>query len=108
MRTAQEIAAYWARLEPLPPPQICDEVRFCRRDKTHKADVKIITLNIVSPELRFLLLEEEVVGGEEGRRRDEREGEKMQWFLSAGRLSILKNKEENKKVEDKQKNGVAV
>ena len=37
--------------------QICDEVRFCRLDKTYKADIKRITLNIVSPEKRFLVLE---------------------------------------------------
>ena len=49
-RTAQGIATYWARLERLSPTQICDEVRFCRLDKTYKADVKRITLNIVSPE----------------------------------------------------------
>ena len=28
-RTAQGTATYWARLEPLSPMQICDEVRFC-------------------------------------------------------------------------------
>ena len=39
------------------PNQICDEVRFCRLDKTYKADIKIITLNIVSPEKRLLVLE---------------------------------------------------
>ena len=37
--TAQGIAAYWARLEPLSPLQICDEVRFCGLDKTYKADI---------------------------------------------------------------------
>ena len=37
--------------------QICDEVRFCRLDKTYKADIKRITLNIVSPEKRLLVLE---------------------------------------------------
>ena len=66
-RTAQGIAAYLARLEPLSPMQICtaqglstcwarlepllpthDEARFCRLDK--------IALNIVSPENRLLLL----------------------------------------------------
>ena len=39
------------------PNQICDEVRFCRLDKTYKADIKTITLNIVSPEKRLLVLE---------------------------------------------------
>ena len=52
-RTAQGIAACWARLEPLQPAQICDEVSFCRLDRTYKADVKRITPNIVSPELQF-------------------------------------------------------
>ena len=37
--------------------QICEEVRFCRRDKTYKADIKRITLNIVSPKKRLLVLE---------------------------------------------------
>ena len=40
-RTAQGTATYWARLE----LQICDEVRFC------------VTLNIISPEKRLLVLE---------------------------------------------------
>ena len=35
-RTAQGTAAYWT--------QICDEVRFCRLDKTYKADIKRVTL----------------------------------------------------------------
>ena len=48
---------FCARLEPLLPTQICDEVRFCRLDKTYKADVKRVTLNIVSPEKRLLVLE---------------------------------------------------
>ena len=56
-RTAQGIASYWARLEPLSPAQTCDEVRFCSLNKTYKADVKRITLNIVSPEKRLLVLE---------------------------------------------------
>ena len=56
-RTAQGIATYWARLEPPSPTQMCDEVRFCKLDKTYKADIKIITLNIVSPEKRLLVLE---------------------------------------------------
>ena len=56
-RTAQGIAACWARLEPLSPMQICDEVRFCRLHKTYKADIKRVTLNIVSPEKRLLVLE---------------------------------------------------
>ena len=43
--------------EPLSPMQICNEVRFCRLDKTYKADIKRITLNIVSPEKRLLVLE---------------------------------------------------
>ena len=37
--------------------QICDEVRFCRLDKTYKADIKRVTLNIVSPEKRLLVVE---------------------------------------------------
>ena len=37
--------------------QICHEVRFCRLDKTYKADVKRVTLNIVSLEKRLLVLE---------------------------------------------------
>ena len=37
-----------ARLEPPSPMQICDEVRFCRLDKTYKADIKRVTLNIPS------------------------------------------------------------
>ena len=45
-------------LEPLSPIQICDEARFCRLDKTYKADIKRVTLNIVSPEKRLLVLEE--------------------------------------------------
>ena len=36
--------------------QVCDEVRFCRLDKTHKADIKRITLNIVSPEKWLFVL----------------------------------------------------
>ena len=56
-RTAQGIASYWAQLKPLSPAQICDEVRFCRLDKTYKADVKRITINIVSQEKRLLVLE---------------------------------------------------
>ena len=56
-RTAQGSTTYWARLEPLLPNQIFDEVRFCRLDKTYKADIKRITLNIVSPEKRLLVLE---------------------------------------------------
>ena len=56
-RTAQGIATYWARLEPLSPTQICDEVRFCKLDKTYKANMKRIALNIVSPEKRLLVLE---------------------------------------------------
>ena len=56
-RTAQGIATYWARLEPLSPTQICNEVRFCRLDKKYKADIKRITLNIVSTEKRLLVLE---------------------------------------------------
>ena len=32
-------------------------MRFCRLDKTYKADVKRITLNIVSQEKRLLVLE---------------------------------------------------
>ena len=47
----------WARLEPLSPTQIFDEVRFCRLDKTYRADINIITLSIVSPEKRLLVLE---------------------------------------------------
>ena len=42
-RTAQGLATYWARLEPLSPMQICDEVRFCRLEKTYKADIKRVT-----------------------------------------------------------------
>ena len=57
-RTAQGIASCWARLEPLLPNQICGRVRFCGLDKTYTADVKRITLNIVSPEKRLLVLEE--------------------------------------------------
>ena len=56
-RTAQGLATYWARLEPLSPTQMCDEVRFCRLDKTYKADIKRITQNIVSQEKRLLVLE---------------------------------------------------
>ena len=56
-RTAQGMATHWARLEPLSPMQICDEVRCCRLDKTYKADIKRVTLNIVSPEKRLLVLE---------------------------------------------------
>ena len=56
-RTAQGMATYWARLEPLSPMQICDEVRFYRLDKTYKADIKRVTLNIVSLEKRLLVLE---------------------------------------------------
>ena len=41
-RTAHGSASCWTRLEPLLPTQICDEVRFCRLDKTYKADVKRI------------------------------------------------------------------
>ena len=55
-RTAQGIATYWAQLEPLSPMQICDEVRFCRLDKTYKAD-KRIRRNIVSQGKRLLVLE---------------------------------------------------
>ena len=33
------IAAYWDRLEPLSPTQKSDDVRFCRLDKTYKADI---------------------------------------------------------------------
>ena len=55
-RTAQGLTTYWARLEPLLPTQICDEVRFCRLDKTFQTDVKRVTLNIVSPEKRLLVL----------------------------------------------------
>ena len=47
----------WARLEPLSPTQIFDEVRFCRLDKTYRADINISTLSIVSPEKRLLVLE---------------------------------------------------
>ena len=36
-RTAEGIATYWARLEPLSPTHICDEVPLCRLDKTYKA-----------------------------------------------------------------------
>ena len=54
-RTAQGTVTYWARLEPLSPMQICDEVRFCTLDKPCKADIK--TLNIVSPEKQLLVLE---------------------------------------------------
>ena len=36
---------------------MCDMVRFCRLDKTYKAYIKRITLNIVSPEKRFFVLE---------------------------------------------------
>ena len=57
MRTAQGLSTYWARLELLLPNQICDEVRFCSLDKTYKADIKRITLNIVSPQKRLLVLE---------------------------------------------------
>ena len=32
--------------------------RFCRLDKTYKADVKRVTLNIVDPEKRRLVLED--------------------------------------------------
>ena len=53
-RTAQGSPTYWV-LEHLLPNQICDEVRFCRLDKTYKADMKKITLNIVSPEKRLLV-----------------------------------------------------
>ena len=56
-RTAQSIASYCVRLELFLPMQICDEVRFCRLDKTHTADVKRVTLNIVDPEKRQLVLE---------------------------------------------------
>ena len=56
-RTAQGTATYWARLEPLSPMQICDEVRFCRLDKTYKADIKRVTLYMVSREKRLLVLE---------------------------------------------------
>ena len=48
---------FCARLEFPLPNQICDEVRFCRLDKTYKADVKRVTLNIVSPQKRLLVLE---------------------------------------------------
>ena len=56
-RTAQGLSTYRARLEPLLPNQIFDDLRFCRLNKTYKADIKIITLNIVSPEKRLLVLE---------------------------------------------------
>ena len=36
-RTAQGIATYWARLEPLSRTRICEEVRFCRLDKTYSS-----------------------------------------------------------------------
>ena len=55
-RTAQGIVSHWARLEHRLPTQMCDEVRFCRLDIKYKADVKKITLNIVSPEKRPLVL----------------------------------------------------
>ena len=38
-RTATSLSTCWARLEPLSPDQICDEVRICRLDKTYKATV---------------------------------------------------------------------
>ena len=44
-----------ADLEPLSLMQICDEVRSCRLDKSYKADIKRVTLNIVSPEKRLLV-----------------------------------------------------
>ena len=65
-RTAQGTATYWARLEPLSLNQMYDEVRFCRLDKTYKADIKRITLNIVFPEKRLLVLEK--LGQTEGER----------------------------------------
>ena len=55
-RTAQGHSTYRARRVPLLPNKICDEVRFCRLDKTYKADVKRIKLNIVSPEKRLFVL----------------------------------------------------
>ena len=46
----QSIGSDWARMVLLSPMEICDEVRFCRLDKTYKADHKRITLNIVDAE----------------------------------------------------------
>ena len=56
-RMAQGLSTCWARLEPLLPNQISDKVGNCRLDKTYKADIKRITLNIVSPEKRLFVLE---------------------------------------------------
>ena len=56
-RTAQSTATIWARLEPFLPMQICRKVGFCTLDKTYKADIKRVTLNIVSPEKRLFVLE---------------------------------------------------
>ena len=66
-RTAQGLSTYWARLEPFLPNQIGDEVRFCKLNKTYKAEIKRITLNIVSPEKRLLVLE--VLGQTEAERK---------------------------------------
>ena len=52
-RMAQGMATYWTRLGTAYATR-CDS---CRLDKTYKADIKRITLNIVSPEERLLVLE---------------------------------------------------
>ena len=55
-RTAQGLTAHRARLDPLLPrsDSANTEVRFCKLDKRYKAEVKRITLNIVSLVLETL------------------------------------------------------